>query len=57
MLVRGIWEPGVVYFGEALALVVAAPVGVVDAVDHPRPVTGLDAQQQGQPDVLVAGPS
>src|SRR5262245_5972863 len=60
-LVRGIQQLGIIGFGEALALVSAAfalagaaLAAVLHAVDQPRPLAGLDAQQGGQRDALVA---
>ncbi len=53
LLMRGVEEPGVVCLGEAFALVAAPPAVLVDAVDQPGPVPGLDGDQRGQRDALV----
>jgi hypothetical protein len=40
--------------GEALALVLAGAAAVVHAVDEPGPLPGLDRDQRGHRDALVA---
>src|SRR5215467_9775958 len=45
---------GVVGLGEPFALVAAAPAVLEHAVDQPGPVPGLDGDQRGQRDALVA---
>ena len=55
LLVRGVQEPGVISVGEALAVVLAvAAAALVHAVDQPGPAPGLDGNQRGERDALVA---
>jgi hypothetical protein len=47
LLMRGVQEPGVARLGELFALVLAA-AALVHAVDQPRPLPGLDADEPGE---------
>ena len=53
LLVRGVQESGLVRLGEPFALVLAA-AAAVHAVDQPGPAPGLDRDQRGERDALVA---
>ena len=54
LLAGGIQKLGVVRLGEPFALVFAAAAALVHAVDQPGPVAGLDRDQRGERDALVA---
>jgi hypothetical protein len=55
LLVRGVQQPGVAGLGEALALIAAPSAGPVHPVDQPGLLPGLDRDQRGHRDPLVAG--
>ena len=52
----GVEQASVAGLGEAFARIVAAPAGVVDAVDQPQAAPGLDGDERGQRDAPV-GPA
>ena len=54
LLMGGIQQPGVVGLGEPFALVLAAAAALVHAVDQPGMLPGLDGDQRGERDALVA---